>query len=56
MPARRALPSRAVRQQWEYRVVPYDGGALAGAGNDGWEAVGLVGVSGTPSVLLKRPR
>jgi len=50
------LPARAARQQWEYRAVPYDAGALAGAGNDGWEAVGVVGSNGTPSVLLKRPR
>jgi len=50
------LTSRAVRQQWEYRVVPYDNGALAGAGNDGWEAVGVVTSAGNPSVLLKRPR
>jgi hypothetical protein len=50
------LPSRAVRQQWEYRVVNYDSASLVGAGNEGWEAVGVVGGSATPSVLLKRPR
>jgi hypothetical protein len=50
------LASRIVRQQWDYRVVPYDNGALAGAGNDGWEAVGVVTSAVNPSVLLKRPR
>src|SRR5262249_49195799 len=48
------LASRAGRQQWEYRIVPYDNGALVGAGNDGWEAVGVVASAGSPSVLLKR--
>ena len=53
------LLSRAARQQWEYRTVAYDAGALIGAGNEGWEAVGMVQTNtGGPgvSVLLKRPR
>ena len=53
------LPSRAVRQPWEYRIVAYDAGALVGAGNEGWEAVGMVQTNTDGpgvSVLLKRPR
>ena len=50
------LSSHTVRQQWEYLVIPYDNGSLAGAGNQGWEAVGVVTSAGNPSVLLKRPR
>ena len=49
------LPSRAVRQQWEYRIVAFENGALVGAGNEGWEAVGVVMSSGTSNVLMKRP-
>jgi hypothetical protein len=50
------LPSRAVRQRWEYRVASFDASVLEIAGNDGWEAVGLVPSGGSPAVLLKRPR
>lgn len=50
------LPSRAARQTWEYRVITLDAGALVAAGNEGWEAVGVLSFSGAPSVLLKRPR
>lgn len=49
------LPSRAVRQQWEYRIVAFENGALVAAGNEGWEAVGVVMSSGTSNVLMKRP-
>ena len=50
------LAARSARQRWEYRVVAFDSAALEIAGNDGWEAVGLMPSSGTPSILLKRPR
>jgi hypothetical protein len=50
------LSARAVRQRWEYRVAPLDPNALEAVGNDGWEAVGILPASGTPTVLLKRPR
>jgi hypothetical protein len=50
------LAARSVRQRWEYRVASLDASALETAGNDGWEAVGMVPSSGAPSVLLKRPR
>jgi hypothetical protein len=45
-----------VRQQWEYRIAAIDPSSLAAAGNEGWEAVGVVTSSATPTVLLKRPR
>ena len=50
------LPSRAVRQRWEYRVASLEASALEIAGNEGWEAVGVVPSGGSPAVLLKRPR
>ena len=53
------LASRAVRQQWEYRLVPFSPtseASLVGPGNEGWEAVGVVVASGTNNVLMKRPR
>ncbi len=50
------LPSRVVRQRWEYRVGSLDASALEAAGNDGWEAVGVVPSANGASVLLKRPR
>ena len=50
------LAARSARQRWEYRVVGFDPAALELAGNDGWEAVGLVPSSGAASILLKRPR
>ena len=50
------LPSRTARQPWEYRVVAFENGALVAAGNEGWEAVGVVMSSGSANVLMKRPR
>ena len=50
------LAARAVRQRWEYRIAQLDASSLEVAGNDGWEAVGVVPSSGKASVLLKRPR
>jgi hypothetical protein len=53
--------TRAGRQGWEYRSLPLASGAdpgkdLAGLGNDGWEAIGVLqsGAAGA-TVLLKRP-
>jgi hypothetical protein len=55
------VPVRAVRQQWEYRTITATGGQdpagiIAGAGSEGWEAVGYQSGPGGLSVLLKRPR
>jgi len=55
------VPVRAVRQQWEYRTVTATGAQdpaplIAGAGIEGWEAVGYQSGAGGVSVLLKRPR
>jgi hypothetical protein len=55
------VPVRAVRQQWEYRTITATGGQdpagiIAGAGSEGWEAVGYQSGAGGVSVLLKRPR
>lgn len=54
-------PTTSVRQAWEYRVVAAAESdlqaALAGAGNEGWEAVGVTSQPGAKmTVLLKRPR
>jgi hypothetical protein len=56
------VQARLVRQPWEYRTVTVREGqdvadALANAGVEGWEAVGLQPTSqaGT-TLLLKRPR
>jgi len=56
------LPTRAVRQGWEYRSIALGARAepaadLERAGSEGWEAVGVLqsGPAGT-TVLLKRPR
>ena len=51
----------SARQTWEYRVIsaadPDIQAALAGPGNDGWEAVGVTSQPGAKvTVLLKRPR
>jgi hypothetical protein len=56
------VQTRTVRQVWEYRDLNLAGGqdaitALNGAGNDGWEAIGLVlSPSGGTTVLMKRPK
>lgn len=56
------LSTHAVRQEWEYRQVSVAVGqdlaaALGGAGNDGWEAVGLTAAAASGTVvLLKRPK
>jgi hypothetical protein len=59
------VPTRAVRQAWEYRTVTVAAGqdpasALATAGNDGWEVVVVFQPQQTTqsatSFLLKRPR
>jgi hypothetical protein len=51
------LPTRAILQRWDYRSLPAaDPAALQAAGNDGWEAVGVMQSSGGSTVLLKRPR
>ncbi len=50
------LPSRTTRQRWEYRVGSLEAPALDAAGNDGWEAVGIVPSANGAAVLLKRPR
>jgi len=56
------IPVRAVRESWEYRTVAVPTGQdaaslLAAAGNDGWEAVGVLATSQNGSILLlKRPR
>ncbi len=51
------LPIRTLSQRWQYRLVAVETGTLEQAGNDGWEAVGVVpSSSGMPRVLLKRPR
>ena len=52
---------RPVRQPWDYRTITVGpgkdpAGLLAGAGLDGWEAVGFQSGPGGVSVLLKRPR
>jgi hypothetical protein len=52
---------RAVRQPWEYRTITAAGGPdpaaiIAGAGSEGWEAVGYQTGPGGVSILLKRPR
>ena len=55
-------PVVASRQNWEHRSLVVGAGqdvaaALAGPGNEGWEAVGLTTQSnGVVTVLLKRPR
>jgi hypothetical protein len=56
-----AVPVKAVRQPWEYRTITATGGQdpagiIAGAGSEGWEAVGYQSGPGGVSVLLKRPR
>jgi len=54
--------TRAARQQWEHRSITVASGqdagtALANAGGEGWEAVGVQpGAQGSTVVLLKRPR
>ncbi len=54
--------ARATRQQWEHRTVTLlpdqdAAAALAGAGAEGWEAVGLqAAAKGSTIVLMKRPR
>ena len=55
------VPTKGVPQGWEYRTVQLqanaNGGALAGVGNEGWEAVGIL--QSNPSgatILFKRPR
>ena len=59
------LPTRLVRQSWEYRTIAVPAGQdaaslLVAAGNDGWEAVGALGAiqssQASASLLLKRPR
>ena len=55
------VPVRTVRQQWEYRTITAasgqdPAGIIAGAGSEGWEAVGYQSGPGGLSVLLKRPR
>lgn len=54
--------AQAVRQQWDHRTVAVAAGqdaaaALASAGAEGWEAVGLqAGPQGGSVILMKRPR
>jgi len=54
--------SNAGRQAWDYRSIPLASGAdparaLANAGVEGWEAVGVLQSDGAGvTVLLKRPR
>lgn len=55
------VPTKAAPQGWEYRMVPLqanaNGGALAGVGNEGWEAVGILQSNPTgATILFKRPR
>jgi hypothetical protein len=55
------VAARAARQPWEYRTITVaagqdPAGSLAGAGAEGWEAVGLQTGQGGAIVLLKRPR
>jgi hypothetical protein len=56
------LPTRLVRQSWEYRTIVLPAGQdpaslLVAAGNDGWEAVAVLQPSQpSASLLLKRPR
>jgi hypothetical protein len=57
----KAVGVRAVRQAWEYRTLTVGAGkdaagALAAAGLEGWEAVGIQGGAAGTTVLLKRPR
>ena len=56
------IPTRAVRESWEYRTLSVPSGQdaaglLAAPGNDGWEAVGVLPSTQAGAVLLlKRPR
>ena len=56
------IPVRAARESWEYRTVTVPSGQdaaslLGAAGNDGWEAVGVLAPNQAGSMLLlKRPR
>jgi hypothetical protein len=57
------MPTRQIRQVWEYRRLSVPGGgdptaALNAAGTEGWEAVGTTqaGAAGALQILLKRPR
>lgn len=56
------LPTRVVRQSWEYRTITVPSGQdpaslLVTAGNDGWEVAGVLQPSQvSATLLLKRPR
>ena len=56
------IPTRAVREPWEYRTLSVPSGQdaaglLAAPGNDGWEAVAVLPSTQAGAVLLlKRPR
>jgi hypothetical protein len=56
------VQTRAVRQAWDYRSVAIAAGQdpvalLTGAGDEGWEAIGLAFTTGGGTVvLMKRPR
>jgi len=61
-PTATPLPVHLTRQSWEYQTVTLMAGqdvarALAGLGQDGWEATGIVVFDASrATVLLKRPR
>ena len=56
------LPTRRVRQSWDYRTIAVPNGQdpaslLVAQGNDGWEVAGVIQSSQTSAtILLKRPR
>jgi hypothetical protein len=56
------LPTRLVRQSWDYRTIAVPNGQdpaslLVAAGNDGWEVAGVLQQGQTSAtILLKRPR
>jgi len=56
------LPTRLVRQSWDYRTIVVSNGQdpaslLVAPGNDGWEVTGILQTSQmSQTILLKRPR
>jgi hypothetical protein len=56
------VPTRLVRQAWDYRTIAVPNGQdpanlLVAPGNDGWEVAGVLQQSqASATILLKRPR